>query len=98
MFSRTVRDISEVSSLVSEIEEDQKGVPILLKQYLKLGSRLLGFNVDPEFGDVVDGLLLTDLALTDPRILKRYMGEEGARSFLEHHRESSDSDGPARVA
>jgi putative hemolysin len=71
------KDVDDVSSLVSEIEEDSKGMPVLLRHYLKLNARLLGFNVDPAFGHCVDGLILVDLRTTEPRILKRFMGEEG---------------------
>lgn len=81
-----VKDIDEVSHMISDIEEDQKGVPILLKQYLKLGGKLLGFNIDPDFSDVLDGLILVDLTKTDPKLLERYMGKEGAESFFEHHK------------
>jgi hypothetical protein len=42
-------DIEELSTLVADIEFDRKGVPILLKQYLKLGGELVAFNVDSEF-------------------------------------------------
>jgi putative hemolysin len=79
-------DLDDVSAFIAEIEADQKGVPVLLKQYLKLGGRLLGFNVDPAFGDVLDVLILVDLRLTEPRILARYMGREGAEAFLDHQR------------
>ncbi len=41
-------DIEEVSTWVAELENNPKGVPVLLKQYLKLGGKLLGFNVDPQ--------------------------------------------------
>ena len=81
-----VRDLDDVSSFIAEIEIDQKGLPILLKQYLKLGGRLLGFNVDPAFADVVDVLVMVDLRQTSPRILGRYMGAEGAKEFLARHR------------
>jgi putative hemolysin len=80
-----LKDIDEVSTWVSELENDQKGVPVLLKQYLKLGGRLLGFNVDPRFSHVLDGLILVDLRQTDNRILERYMGKEGVESFLNYH-------------
>jgi hypothetical protein len=33
------------------MEGDGKGVPVLLRQYLKLKAKLIGFNVDPQFGD-----------------------------------------------
>jgi putative hemolysin len=80
-----LNDIEEVSSLISEIEGDEKGVPILLKQYLKLGGKTLGFNLDPNFSDALDGLLYVDLTTTDRRVLEKYMGKEAARKFLEHH-------------
>ncbi|MCZ7555161.1 MAG: lysophospholipid acyltransferase family protein [Bacteroidia bacterium] len=82
--STVLRDLSDLSSLVSEIEQDQKDVPILLKQYLKLGGVLLGFNIDPDFSNVLDGLILVDLTKTDRRMLERYMGAEGADAFLRH--------------
>ena len=84
--STIVRDLDEVDELLREIERDRKSVPTLLRQYLRLNARLLGFNVDPEFGDVLDGLMLVDLTEVDRTILTRYMGEERARAFLAHHR------------
>ena len=74
---RTVVDsIGEVESLITDVETELSGIPILLKQYLKLGGKLIGFNIDPEFGYVLDGLILVDLHETDPKILSRYMGKE----------------------
>jgi len=79
---KCLADIEALSALVSEIERDGKGVPILLRQYLKLGGRLLGFNVDPAFSDSIDCLIMVDLRDTDPRVLNKYMGKEGAQTFL----------------
>jgi hypothetical protein len=79
------RDIDDLAALISEVEGDQKGVPVLLRQYLKLGGKLLAFNVDQDFADALDGLILVDLRLTDPKILARYMGKDGAKEFLAHH-------------
>ncbi len=78
-------DIEELSALIADIETDQKEVPILLKQYLKLGGKLVAFNVDPHFADALDGLIVVDLARTDARVLDRYMGKEGAEGFLAYH-------------
>jgi len=77
--------IEELSALVAEIESDQKGVPILLRQYLRLGGKLLGCNIDPEFSNVLDALLLVDLLETDRKILIRYMGREKVEVFLAYH-------------
>jgi len=79
---RTVEDVSEP---ISDLELDHKGVPILFRQYLKLGGRLLGFNVDPSFSDVVDGLVLVDLRKTDPKVLARYMSPESLKGFRQFH-------------
>ncbi len=76
-----LQNLEDVSGFIAEIESDRKGVPILLKQYLKLGGRLLGFNVDPDFSDVLDVLIMVDLRRTKPAILGRYMGREGAARF-----------------
>ncbi|MBK8980423.1 MAG: lysophospholipid acyltransferase family protein [Planctomycetes bacterium] len=78
-------DLGDVSAMVAEMETDQKGVPVLIREYLKLGGKIVGFNVDPAFRDVVDGLVVVDLLETDPRILARHLGKDGARSFREFH-------------
>jgi len=90
---RLLRTIDDVSEIVSDIEADQKGVPVLFKQYLKLGGKMLGFNVDPQFSGVLDGLVLVDLLETDPKILARYLGPEQAAAFLAHHGVSSRAAG-----
>jgi putative hemolysin len=82
---KNFQSLEGVSELVSLIEHDNKGVPILLRQYLKLGGCILGFNVDNQFNDCLDGLIMVDLRETDPKILQRYMDKEGAKGFLNYH-------------
>ena len=36
-------------------------MPVLLKKYIKLNGKIIGFNVDPKFNDALDGLLILDL-------------------------------------
>jgi putative hemolysin len=95
-FLQDLRDIEQVSALVARLEADRKGAPVLLKQYLRLGGQLLGFNVDDQFGDALDGLILVDLRCTDPKTLSRYLGEEGTRAFLEFHGLHPGQGAPAR--
>lgn len=78
-------DLEHMSGLVSELEDDGKTVPVLLKHYLKLNGRLIGFNEDASFGGCLDGLIVVDLTRTDRRLLDAYLGEAGAASFLAHH-------------
>jgi putative hemolysin len=81
-----VRTIEGIDELIGEIESDRSGgMPVLLRQYLKLNAKLLGFNVDPDFGDVLDGLMLVDLTRVPRAILTRYLGRDGAASFLAYH-------------
>ncbi|WP_455211744.1 hypothetical protein [Kaarinaea lacus] len=80
-----VNDIEQISEIVAQFERDQKGVPVLLKQYLKLGGTLLGFNVDGDFNNTLDGLIMVDLLKSDPKVLNKYMGSEQTNAYLTFH-------------
>lgn len=82
---RALRDLDELSQPITDVEPDGKGLPILLRQYAKIGGRMLGFNVDRKFSDVLDGLVVVDLRQTDPAVLERYMGREAAARFRNIH-------------
>lgn len=82
LIGATVWDVEELSALIADVETDRKGVPVLLKQYLKLGGELVAFHVDQRFADALDGLIVVDLRKTDARVLERYMGKDGAAQFL----------------
>jgi putative hemolysin len=84
-FATLAPDIEDVSLSVSDIEHDAKGVPVLLRQYLKAGGRLLGLNLDPNFSDVLDALIVADLRTAPASLLERCMGRDGARVFLQRH-------------
>ena len=79
-------DIESLSTLVADLEPDGKGAPVLLRQYLKLGGRMLGFNVDADFGNALDCLVLVDLRKTNPRVLRKYMSDAGWERFAQAHR------------
>jgi putative hemolysin len=80
-----LQSLDELSEVVADLESDGKGVPVLLRQYLQLGGTVLAFNVDRAFSDVVDGLMVVDLARLTPPVLEKYLGKDGATSFREHH-------------
>jgi Acetyltransferase (GNAT) domain len=81
-----LEDLAALEREVFDIERGERGVPVLLKQYLKLGGRVLGFARDPDFHDSLDTLVLVDLAVAPIRVLARYLGGEGVHTFLEYHR------------
>lgn len=82
---KVLRDLDELDEPIGDVEIDAKGLPILLKQYAKVGGKLLGFNVDRKFADVLDGLVIVDLRETEPAVLERYMGREALAGFRRYH-------------
>jgi putative hemolysin len=80
-----LRDLEELSQPITDVETDGKGLPILLRQYAKIGGKLLGFNVDSKFSNVLDGLVVVDLRKTEAAVLERYMGREAAIQFRQLH-------------
>jgi putative hemolysin len=83
--SHALRDLDDLSQPIADVETDRKGLPILLRQYAKVGGKLLGFNVDRKFSNVLDGLVVVDLRRSEPTVLERYMGRESAALFRQKH-------------
>jgi putative hemolysin len=83
--------IEDADQLVSRLEADGKGIPVLLRQYLKLNARLIAVSIDPNFGDALDALMMVDLAKVHRAILNRYLGREQAELFLARHRPASST-------
>jgi len=79
-------DVEDLAAMVGDIEQKPAGIPVLLRQYLRLGGKLLGFNLDPKFTNALDGLILVDLTRTEPKLLHRYLGAREAAAFLNFQR------------
>ncbi|MGE4506870.1 MAG: lysophospholipid acyltransferase family protein [Desulfovibrionaceae bacterium] len=77
-------DPENLGSIVEDIEHG-RGIPVLFRQYMKLGGRILAFNIDPDFGDCMDGLILVDIPNTPRKMMDRFMGPEAAEEYLIHH-------------
>lgn len=78
-------DLADVDARIGDLERDGKGIPVLLRHYLKLGGRFAGFHVDTGFGHCVDGLIVVDLRTAPVTTLRRYMGKAAASEFLAAH-------------
>ena len=83
-------DADAADKLIREMESDGKSMPVLLRQYLKLNARALGFSVDPAFGHVLDALMAVDLTRVPPGILRRYFGDAGLASYLAHQSRAAE--------
>lgn len=90
--SFSIKDLKDVQDLMNDIENSGAKIPVLIKQYLNLGGKIIAFNVDPDFHDVLDGLILVDLTQTKPDILIKYMGYEGYKNFMNYHNQIIPTD------
>jgi putative hemolysin len=79
-----INNLEDLNLIIKSIEPDEKDVPVLLKQYMKLGGKLISFNQDPEFNDALDGLIVVDLAQVPLKTLQLYMGNH-AYQYLDYH-------------
>lgn len=56
-----IDSIDLINKIVTDIERDEFSIPVLIRKYLQLNSMVLGFNVDHDFSDCMDALMLLDL-------------------------------------
>lgn len=62
-------NINRLDAFIKDIEFGY-GTPVLLKKYLKLNAKIVGFNIDPNFSDSLDGLVLVDVFKIDPDFIQ----------------------------
>jgi putative hemolysin len=92
-----ILDMDEVSELVAEIEPDNKGIPILLKHYLKMGGKILGFNRDPDFNNALDVFIVVDLLNSPRKLIELYFGKQGAETFYAYHQAIKPINEPGKI-
>jgi len=54
-------DINKLDKLIGDFEVSNDKLPVLLKKYISLNAKIIGFNIDPNFNDCLDGLIVVDL-------------------------------------
>ena len=74
LLPRGAADLRLLSALVSDLEPDGRSIPVLLRQYLRLAGEMVSYNVDSEFGDTLDCLVVVDLHTAPERLITRYCG------------------------
>lgn len=77
-----MEDINLASDIIAQLEQGERGIPVLIKQYIKLGGRFLEFNVDKEFNDALDGLIVVDLRDTEKELLQYFIGKGNTENYL----------------
>jgi len=73
--------IEQLSGVVKGVEQDGKDIPILLKQYHKLGAVFHCLGIDGNFNTTPGLLLSVDLPKAPDKLLKLYLGA-GKNEYL----------------
>jgi putative hemolysin len=83
-YGTLLKKVEDVNDLIAEVEPHMKNAPVLIRQYLRLNGRFLCFNVDPDFENSLDALMLADFSEPSP-VVERYMGKEKYQEFMAIH-------------
>ena len=70
--------LKELSVIINAIEEDGKDIPVLLKQYHKLGANFHCMAIDTNFNQTPGLLLSVHFPSTPKKLLKLYLGDNMA--------------------
>lgn len=76
-------DINSLDKLIGDVDEMNSGLPVLLKKYIKLNAKIIGFNVDPKFNNCLDGLIVLDLCDVPPNTIETLSKEANDGSILQ---------------
>lgn len=61
MLEASQNNLALLDKMIGDIEPSSDKLPILLKKYISLNAKIIGFNIDPKFNMCLDGLLILDL-------------------------------------
>lgn len=76
-------DLAKLDKFIQEVEPYDYRMPVLLKKYVKLNGKIIGFNVDPKFNNALDGLLILDLFQVPYETITSLSKEINDKSILE---------------
>lgn len=76
-------DINSLDKLIGDVDELNSGLPVLLKKYIKLNAKIIGFNVDPKFNNCLDGLIVLDLCDIPANTIESLSKEANDSSILQ---------------
>jgi len=76
-------DINTLDKFIGDVDELNSGLPVLLKKYIKLNAKIIGFNVDPKFNNCLDGLIALDLCDVPQNTIESLSKEANDGSILQ---------------
>lgn len=75
-------DISKIDKVIKDVEQ-KISMPVLLKKYLSLNAKIIGFNIDPHFNDALDGLIILDIYNIPINVIESLSKEINDESILD---------------
>lgn len=81
--SKVKPNIRELDKLIKAVEPDGKGLPVLVRQYAKLGAQFVSIGSDIEFRRTPGMLLIVNTGEASAETIQRYFGEE-TESYLNY--------------
>lgn len=75
VFDETQADLNKFDKIIDEVEPGSLRLPVLIKKYIKQNAKVIAFNVDPMFNDVVDGLMYIRISDLPESTVKPVMEE-----------------------
>jgi putative hemolysin len=76
-------DLNKFDKFIGDIDKLNYGIPVLLKKYLSLNAKILAFNVDPNFNNCLDGLIILDIYDVPQNTIESLSKEVNDGTFLE---------------
>ncbi|MBN2807613.1 MAG: lysophospholipid acyltransferase family protein [Prolixibacteraceae bacterium] len=76
-------DLNKFDRMIGDIDKVNSGIPVLLKKYLSLNAKILAFNVDPNFNNCLDGLIMLDIYDVPQETIESLSKEFNDGSILE---------------
>lgn len=86
-------DINSLDKFIGDVDELNSGLPVLLKKYIKLNAKIIGFNVDPKFNNCLDGLIVLDLCDVPENTIESFSKEANDGSILQQFYSRKQKDG-----
>ncbi len=75
-------DINKLDQFIGDVDALNTGLPVLLKKYIRLNAKIVGFNVDPKFNHCLDGLILLDVYDVPKNVIESLSKEVNDGSIL----------------
>jgi putative hemolysin len=79
------KDINRIENIIMGVDPGYR-IPVLLKKYIEINGKIIGFNIDPDFNNCLDGLLILDLFQVPEEYIKGLSREMNDPAILERFR------------